>query len=470
MTTTPLDTELPLDPQGYDPDALAVRARDHLWMHFTRQSSYADAAVPTIVRGEGAYIWDVNGKRYLDGLAGLFVVQAGHGRVELAEAAYKQASQLAFFPIWSYAHPPAIDLADRLADYAPGDLNKVFFTTGGGEAVETAWKLAKQYFKLVGKPMKYKVISRAVAYHGTPQGALSITGIPDAKKYFEPLVPGAHKVPNTNFYRAPEHGDDLEAFGRWAADQIDLAIELEGPDTVACVFLEPVQNSGGCFPPPPGYFQRVREICDKHDVLLVSDEVICAFGRLGTMFACDKFGYVPDMITCAKGMTSGYSPIGACIVSDRLAEPFWNGSDYFPHGYTFGGHPVSAAVAMANLDLFEREGLLQHVLDHEGAFRATLEKLSDLPIVGDVRGDGYFYGIEMVKDKATKETFDDDESERLLRGFLSKALFDAGLYCRADDRGDPVVQLAPPLIIGPPEFDEIEQILRRVLTEAWARI
>jgi len=468
MTTTPVHTTAAA--QSFDADDLAAKAREHLWMHFTRLSSYAQAPVPTIVRGEGARIFDVNGKSYLDGLSGLFVVQAGHGRLELAEAAYKQASELAFFPIWSYAHPPAIQLADRLADYAPGDLNKVFFTTGGGEAVETAWKLAKQYFKLVGKPMKHKVISRNIAYHGTPQGALSITGIPDAKKWFEPLVPGAHKVPNTNFYRAPEHGDDLEAFGRWAADQIDQAIEMEGPDTVACVFLEPVQNSGGCFPPPPGYFQRVREICDRHDVLLVSDEVICAFGRLGTMFGCDKFGYVPDMITCAKGLTSGYSPIGACIVSDRIAEPFWSGDNYFPHGYTFGGHPVSAAVAMANLDIFEREGLNEHVLQNEGAFRSTLEKLNDLPIVGDVRGDGYFYGIELVKDKATKETFNEDESETLLRGYLSWALFEAGLYCRADDRGDTVVQLAPPLIVGQPEFDEIEQILRSVLTEAWRRL
>jgi adenosylmethionine-8-amino-7-oxononanoate aminotransferase len=467
MTTTPQQmSDLP----SFDGDVLSARAREHLWMHFTRQSSYASSPVPTIVRGDGARIYDVNGRSYLDGLSGLFVVQVGHGRQELAEAAYKQASELAFFPLWSYATPPAIDLADRLADLAPGDLNKVFFTTGGGEAVETAWKLAKQYFKLVGKPMKTKVISRNIAYHGTPQGALSITGIPDAKKWFEPLVPGAHKVPNTNFYRAPEHGDDLKEFGRWAADAIDQAIEMEGPDTVAAVFIEPVQNSGGCFPPPPGYLERVREICDKHDVLLVSDEVICAFGRLGAMFAADKFGFVPDMITCAKGMTSGYSPIGACIVSDRVAEPFWNGSDYFPHGYTFGGHPVSAAVAMANLDIFEREGLTQHVLDNEAAFRSTLEKLLDLPIVGDVRGDGYFYGIEMVKDKATKETFDEDESERLLRGFLSKALYEAGLYCRADDRGDPVVQLAPPLIVGQAEFDEMEQILRSVLTEAWNRL
>jgi adenosylmethionine-8-amino-7-oxononanoate aminotransferase len=440
----------------------------HLWLHFTRMSSAASP--PTIVRGEGAYIWDAEGRRYLDGLAGLFVVQAGHGREELARAAYEQAKELAFFPLWSYAHPAAIELANRLAAAAPGDLNRVFFTTGGGEAVETAWKAAKQYFKLVGKPMKHKVISRAIAYHGTPQGALSITGIPEAKKYFEPLVPGAHKVPNTNFYRAREHGDDLKAFGRWAADQIALAIEMEGPDTVAAVFLEPVQNSGGCFPPPPGYFERVREICDAYDVLLVSDEVICAFGRLGTTFACDKFGYVPDIITCAKGMTSGYSPIGAAIFSDRIMAPFLEGGNVFAHGYTFGGHPVSARVALANLDLFDRERLNQHVLENEDAFRSTLEKLHDLPIVGDVRGDGYFYGIELVKDKTTKETFTADESERLLRGFLSKALFDAGLYCRADDRGDPVVQLAPPLICDQQHFDEAEQILRSVLTEAWAHL
>jgi adenosylmethionine-8-amino-7-oxononanoate aminotransferase len=445
-------------------------ARDHLWMHFTRHSVHQDGGqVPIIVRGEGAYIYDDAGRRYLDGLSGLFTVQVGHGRTELAEAAQRQAAELAFFPLWSYAHPTAIDLAERLAHEAPGDLNRVFFTTGGGEAVESAWKLAKQYYKLVGKPTKHKVVSRNIAYHGTPQGALSITGIPEAKVPFEPLVPGAHKVPNTNLYRAPDHlREDAKAFGRWAADRIAEAIEFEGPDSVAAVFLEPVQNSGGCFPPPPGYFERVREICDEYDVLLVSDETICAFGRIGEIFACKDFGYVPDIITCAKGMTSGYSPIGAMIASERLFEPFKRGTTSFLHGYTFGGHPVSAAVAMANLDIFEREGLVQHVHDNAPAFRTTLERLLDLPIVGDVRGEGYFYGIELVKDKATRETFDDAEAERLLRGFLSKALFEAGLYCRADDRGDPVIQLAPPLIVGQAEFDDIEQRLRGVLTQAGA--
>jgi len=323
---------------------------------------------------------------------------------------------------------------------------------------------------MTGRPMKHKVISRAIAYHGTTQGALSITGLPNLKAPFEPLVPSTFRVPNTNIYRAPIHGDDPVAFGRWAADQIAVAIENEGPETVAAVFLEPVQNAGGCFPPPPGYFERVREICDQYDVLLVSDEVICAFGRLGYMFGAERYGYQPDIITCAKGLTSGYAPLGAMITTDELIEPFLATGTMFPHGYTFGGHPVSTAVAMANLDIFESERLNDRVREHEGAFRATLEKLLDLPIVGDVRGEGYFYGIELVKDKATKETLTDEESDRLLKGFLSKALFEAGLYCRADDRGDPVVQLSPPLTCGQEHFDEMEQILRSVLQQAWEKI
>ncbi len=304
-------------------------------------------------------------------------------------------------------------------------------------------------------------------------GALAITGLPVMKHMFEPVTPGGFRVPNTNYYRAEESGfggGTPEEFGLWAADRIEQMIQFEGPETVAAVFLEPVQNAGGCFPAPAGYFQRVREICDKYDVLLVSDEVICAFGRLGHYFGASAYDYQPDMITFAKAVTSGYSPLGGTIISDRIYEPFAHGDASFPHGYTFGGHPVSAAVALENLDVFEEEGLLENVRTNSPLFRSTLEQLLDLPIVGDVRGDGYFFGIELVKDKATKETFDDDESERLLRGFLSKALFDAGLYCRADDRGDPVIQLAPPLTLGPAEFTEIEQILRSVLTEASNRL
>jgi adenosylmethionine-8-amino-7-oxononanoate aminotransferase len=444
---------------------------EHLWMHFTRMSSYATHPVPIIDRGEGVYIWDSKGRKYLDALSGLFVVQVGHGRAELADVAAAQARKLAYFPIWSYAHPTAIELADRLAAEAPGDLNKVFFSSGGGESVETAWKIAKQYFKLTGKPAKTKVISRAIAYHGTTHGALSITGVPGFRQPFEPLVPGASRVPNTNFYRAPEHvAEDEKQFGLWAANRFEEAILYEGPDTVAAVFVEPVQNAGGCIPPPPGYFERLREICDSYDVLLVSDEVICAYGRLGTLFGAQKYGYQPDLITSAKGLTSGYSPLGAAIISDRVFEPFGRGNAIFPHGYTFGGHPVSCAVALANLDIFEREDLLGNVLRNENTFRQTLERLYDLPIVGDVRGDGYFYAVELVKDKATKQTLDTAERERILRGYVSGALFEAGLYCRTDDRGEPVVQVAPPLTCGQAEFDEMEQKLRHVLSTAWTKI
>jgi adenosylmethionine-8-amino-7-oxononanoate aminotransferase len=450
-------------------DELQERAQRHLWMHFTRMTEGGAGKIPVIVRGEGVWVYDEHGKRYLDGLSGLFTSQIGHGRRDLAEAAARQARELAYFPVWSYAHPGAVDLADRLSGLTPGDCNRIFFTTGGSEAVESAWKLARQYFRLTGEPDRRKVISRNIAYHGTTMGALSITGLADIKTPFEPLVPGAIKVPNTNFYRAKYFADDLEAFGRWAADTIEQAILIEGPATVAAVFLEPVQNAGGCFPPPPGYFERVREICDRYGVLLVSDEVICGFGRLGYWFGAERYEYRPDMITMAKGLTSGYSPLGALAVSDHLVEPFLHGASFL-HGITFAGHPVSTAVGLANLDAFEKEHVLANVRANEPRFRAALERLSDLPIVGDIRGAGYFWGIELVKDKATRETFDGEESERLLRGFLSGALYEAGLICRADDRGDPVVQLAPPLICGEEEFELMASVLHDVLTEAWKRI
>ena len=444
------------------------RAKKNLWMHFSRMGAYEDGgSIPIIVKGEGPYIYDDRGKKYLDGISSLFAVQIGHGRTEMAEAYAKQVSDIAYFPVWSYANPRNIELAEKLTSLTPGDLNHVFFTSAGGEAVETAAKLIKQYFKITGQPLKHKIISRHVAYHGTTQGALSITGIPAAKQYFEPLIAGHHKVPNTNFYRAPlNHRDSFEEFGQWAANRIEEAILFEGAETVAAVFVEPVQNSGGCFAPPAGYLQRVREICDQYDVIMVCDETINGFGRIGEFFASNRYGVIPDIITCGKGMTSGYFPMGAMIANERLYEPFRKGTMSFLHGFTFGGHPAGAAVALKNIEILEREGINQHVRDNEAAFKSTIEKLYDLPIVGDVRGAGYFLAVELVKDKVTRETFSAEESERLLRGFLSKALFDNGLYCRADDRGDPVIQLAPPLTCDQSHFDEIESILRTVLTEA----
>jgi adenosylmethionine-8-amino-7-oxononanoate aminotransferase len=450
---------------GTGSQTLQELAKRHLWLHFTRMSSYADADVPIIARGEGCYVYDEHGNRYLDGLSALFCVNIGHGRADIAQAGADQAKDLGFFSNWSYAHPPAIELAARVASLAPGDLNRVFFTSGGSEAVESALKLARQYFKLVGKPTKTKLIAREIAYHGTSLGALSATGITSLRQPFEPLTPGASHVPNTNTYRLPSFMTEADL-----AEAIAARIEFEGPDTVAAVILEPVQNAGGCFTPPDGYFQRVREICDENDVLLISDEVICAWGRLGEWFGAQRYDYLPDIITTAKGLTSAYAPMGAVIVSDRIAAPFMDGMNSFTHGFTFGGHPVCAAVALANLDAMEREGVIENVRQNEHAFREMLESLRDLPIVGDVRGAGYFQALELIKDKDTKESFSDEESETLLRGFLSGELYRGGLICRADDRGDPVIQLSPPLIAGPEQFDEIEAILRPILTEAGQRM
>jgi adenosylmethionine-8-amino-7-oxononanoate aminotransferase len=440
-------------------------ARQHLWMHFTRMSAYHDHEVPIIVRGDGCYVWDEHGKRYLDALSALFCVNIGHGRADVVQAGADQAKELGFFTTWSYAHPPAIELAARIASLAPGDLNRVFFTSGGSEAVESAYKLARQYHKVTGKPNKTKLIAREIAYHGTSLGALSATGITSLRQPFEPLTPGDHHVPNTNTYRLPDGISES-----WFAESIAEKIEFEGPDTVAAVILEPVQNAGGCFTPPDGYFQRVREICDEYDVLLISDEVICAWGRLGEWFGAIKYDYLPDMITTAKGITSAYAPMGAVIASDRVFAPFATGMNSFTHGFTFAGHPVCSAIAMANLDVFEREGILDNVRANEGKFRELIEGLRDIPIVGDVRGTGYFLAIELVKDQESKETFNDEECETLLRGFLSGELYRRGLICRADDRGDPVIQLSPPLIAGPEQFAEIEETLRTVLTEAAQRM
>ena len=441
---------------------LQEMGRRHLWMHFSRMGGYdSEHEIPIISRGEGAYVYDQHGHKLLDGLSALFCCNVGHGRADYGEAALEQVKELDFYTNWSYAHPRAIELAARIADLAPGGLNRVFFVNSGSEAVEAAIKVARNWHRAHGKGQKHKVIAREVAYHGTTMGALAATGLTDLRAQFEPFMPGGVHAPNTNSYRWPEDRDPL-----WAAEAIRERIEFEGPETVAAVILEPLQNAGGCIPPQEGYFQRVREICDENDVLLISDEVICSWGRLGHYFGCQRYDFQPDLITTAKALTSAYIPMGALIVSDEIFEPFGEGTVSFAHGSTFGGHPVAAAVALHNLDVFEEEDLCGHVLNKEGEFREKLEGLRDIPIVGDVRGAGFFHAIELVKDRETRESFDDNESEWLLRGFLSGELYKRGLICRADDRGDPVIQLAPPLICDSEQFDEIESVLRSVLEEA----
>jgi adenosylmethionine-8-amino-7-oxononanoate aminotransferase len=471
-------------------------ARDHLWLHFTRMSAYEGAEVPIIVRGDGCYLEDSNGKRYLDALAGLFSVNIGYGYgEEMGEAAAAQMRELPFYTNWSYAHPRAIELATEVASLTPGDLNRLFFVSGGSEAVESAWKLARQYYSargeqrvhaaiatstglpvrvdeaqaIGGTERRWKAISRNIAYHGTTMGALSINGIPALRTPFEPLVPEVLHVRNTNRFHRPA-GETEEQFTAMLLDDLVETIEGTGPETVCMVIMEPVQNAGGAFTPPEGYWRGVREICDRYDILLCADEVITGFGRVGAWFGSERYDIRPDLMTIAKGLSSSYAAIGAVVASDRVMEPFMRDTSMYSHGITFGGHPVQAAVALKNIEIMKRDQIVEHVASTQGDFRKTLEQLLDIPIVGDVRGVGFFYAIELVKDKETRATFDDDECETLLRQFLSPALFERGLICRADDRGDPVVQISPPLIAGQAEFDQIVSILGDVLAEAWTRV
>jgi adenosylmethionine-8-amino-7-oxononanoate aminotransferase len=454
---------------GLSAEELQRAARDHLWLHFTRMGGYQRGDIPIIVRGEGCYLEDANGKRYLDALAGLFAVQIGysHGE-EIGEAAAAQMRELPFYTNWSYAHPRAIELAAEVASLAPGDLNRVFFCSGGSEAVESAWKLARQYHAARGE-RRWKAVSRRVAYHGTTLGALSINGIPSLRAPFEPLVPDVIHVRNTNRYHRPPEETE-EAFTAFLLDDLESAIVAAGPETVAMVIMEPVQNAGGAFTPPEGYWRGVREICDRHGILLCADEVITGFGRVGAWFGSERYDIRPDLVTSAKGLSSAYASIGAVIATDAVMEPFLEEGASFAHGITFGGHPVQAAIALANIAIMKRERIVEHVAAEQDAFRATLAQLLDLPIAGDLRGTGFFYALELVKDKETRETFTHEESEELLRGFLSQALYERGLICRADDRGDPVVQISPPLVATQAEFDEIAGILGDVLAEAWSRL
>jgi adenosylmethionine-8-amino-7-oxononanoate aminotransferase len=448
---------------------LEQMAREHLWLHFTRMAAYEDGGLPVIVRGEGCYLEDSRGKRYLDALAGLFAVQVGYSYgEEMGQAALEQMRELPFYTNWSYAHPRAIELSAEISSLTPGDLNRVFFVSGGSEAVESAWKLARQWHAARGE-RRWKAVSRRIAYHGTTMGALSINGIPALRAPFEPLVPDVIHVRNTNRYHRPPEETE-EQFTAFLLDDLEEAIIQAEPSTVAMVIMEPVQNAGGAFTPPEGYWRGVREICDRYGILLCADEVICGFGRLGTWFGSEKYDIRPDLVTCAKGLSSAYASIGAVIANDRVFEPFSSGKASFTHGITFGGHPVQAAIALKNLEIMRRERIVEHVAETQDQMHATLAQLLDLPIVGDLRGTGFFYSLELVKDKETREGFSEDESEDLLRGFLSGALFDRGLICRADDRGDAVIQISPPLVAGQKEFDEMTGILGDVLSEAWTRL
>ncbi len=436
-------------------------------LHFSDMTAYDDDEMTIIERGEGVHVFDQDGRRFIDGLSGLYCVALGHSHGdEIGEAAHQQMKSLSYSSNWTIAHPPAIELATRISDLAPDGMNRVFFTSGGSESVEAAWKMAVQWQQANGEPRRRKVIARKDAYHGVTMGALSFTGIPYCRAPFDPLgIPTTH-VSNTNAYRHPQ-GDDEEAFCAALLVGVEEAIEFEDPSTVAMLIAEPVQNAGGCLTPPAGYWQGLREICDRHGILLCSDEVICAYGRLGEWFGAQRYDYVPDMITFAKGLTGAHFSMGGVLMHDKVAEPFFDGRASYNNGYTFGGHPVGSVMALKALEIMERDDVLGNVRRNESVASEALNGLRDIPIVGDVRGAGHFWALELVRDPDTREPFSGPGAEELFKDVLSEALFDRGLICRLDDRADPIVQIAPPLVAEPELFGEIAGILREGLEIAW---
>ena len=443
-------------------------APDRLWRHFTP----AGAAPIVIERGEGCYIWDSEGNRYLDALAALYCVNIGYGPYpEIAERAREQLEQLPFFTNWvGFATPPSLELTEKLSELVPIDVGRIFLVSGGSEAVEAALKVARQYHRLRGEPTRYKYITRRSAYHGTTMGAISINGSPALRAQFEPLLPGCLRAPMPYRYRCP-YCSEQSACTLQCADEVDAIIRNEDPSTVAAVIMEPVQNSAGSIVPPEGYFQRIREICDEHGVLLVADEVICGFGRVGDWFGSTRYGIEPDMMTMAKGLTSAYAPLGALVASEKVIEPFFGDpKTMLIHGITFGGHPLSCAIALANLEVFERENLIGHVQEMTPVFQDAFGRLADEhPMVGDLRGDGCFYSFELVKDKATKATFTPEERDVLIKQFFVPRARELGVYMRVDDRAETAAQFSPPLVAGQAELDEFLGVFRQVLDEAYER-
>lgn len=437
---------------------------DNVWLHFFQMGHLSSTgARPTVlVRGEGSRVWDQDGKSYIDGLSGLFTVNVGYGRREIAEAVAAQLTDIAYVSPFSFPSLPMIDLSAKLASISPtGPQSRVFLTSGGSDAVETALKLAKAYHRMNGDAERTKVIARRVSYHGTSMGALSVNGVTSIRNGFGPLVPGARHVPLPYQYRCDYcalHG----ACRRTCVDEVERLIEFEGPETIAAIIMEPVQNSGGAIVSPPGYLQAIREICDRHGILFIVDEVICGFGRVGGWFGSAEMGVSPDIITCAKGITSGYAPLGAAVVRKAIADAFIsdNDAEKFMHGITFGGHAASAAAALANLAILEREGLTERSRELGNYMISELRAaVGNHPNVGEVRGMGMFMAVELVRDRETRESL----LEERLMGWLSDQLKQRGLICRADDRLEPVIQLAPPLVLTRTEADQCVAIVADVI-------
>ena len=425
--------------------------------HFTSAKYWRSGAAPVFARGEGCYLWDHAGNKYLDTLAGLFVVQIGHGRTDIAKAMSEQAEQLAFFPSWSATTPVTLEAASLITDLAPGDLDAVFFVSSGSEANESAIKFARQYQQAVGRPTKTGVISRIDSYHGTSMGALSATGLKPVREPFLPLLPGFTHVPNTLGY-----SDGVEA-----ARVVEDEILRRGAEQVGMVIAEPVQNGGGALVPPAGYWRELRRICDRYGVLLVADEVICGFGRLGAWFGSEVVDAEPDMITFAKGATSGYAPIGGVLVRRPVVEKVLDSpAGSFLHGATWGGHPVVMAAAVANITAMREERVIENVARNAPLFEARLHDLAEThDQVMDVRGTGYLYALALGHSRSEGREYSEEETKRAVYEVLPESALEAGLHLRVDDRGGAKIMLSPPLVATTTELDEMIAGVSQVLVQ-----
>ena len=440
------------------------QARNHLLPHFTRGDAWRRDDLVVIDRGEGCYVWDAEGNRYLDGLAGLFCTNLGHGRSDLTAAAAKQMDRLAFYPNWGMAHPSALQAASMIAAVAPGDLDRVFFVSSGSEAVESALKFARCYHLANGEERRHKVVARRWAYHGTTLGALALTGIPNFRDPFLPMLAD-------NVLRIPNTLECTAAPGRPAREldcvqAIEEAIVAAGPDTVAMVIAEPVQNGRGALVPPDGYWQELRRICDAYGVLLCADEVINSFGRLGHWFGSERFGAEPDMITFAKGVTSAYQPLGGLVVRGPLVDRLWDSPlAMYVHGATFGGHPVATAVATANMAAMRDEDVFAGVLGREGRLGDGLRELMGVhACVKDVRGAGYFYSVELTRDRDSGAELTEPETAELLPGgLLDRLVRSARVLVRPDGRGAVMLAVSPPLVADGSVIDDLLGRLDQVL-------
>jgi L-2,4-diaminobutyrate transaminase len=426
---------------------------------FTPLAEHLESGPRVIVEGEGAWLRDLDGQRYFDAVAGLWCVNIGYGRPEVADAIYAQAKKLSYFHAFtSMATEPSIRLADRLIRLAPDGMSKVFFGNSGSDANDTNVKLVWYYNNLRGKPDKVKIIARDRAYHGVTVAAGSLTGLPHVHKAFHLPIPEVRHTACPDVYRGKPEDMSEQDYSKRLAGELEALIEREGPDTVGAFIAEPVMGTGGVLVPPEGYFQEIQAVLDRHDVLMIADEVICGFGRLGHWFSSTRFGIRPDIMTIAKGLTSGYVPMSGSLINERIWQVIIEHSREigpFGHGYTYTAHPIAAAAAMANLDIMEGEGLIDNARTVGAQFQRRMrEAFADHPLIGHVRGEGLIMGIEAMANKAKKQAFDPKHkvAARIVQSCLAEGLITRNLP------GRDVVAFSPPLTIT---ADDVELIAAR---------